>query len=389
MNHTSSDSKWLLSSKDSYYSPANTPLLTTAFVLDKALNDFSNLTANKQNQDYPKENLVESVEDIDLLMSVFEKKFLPTLNIPDYFCFNILETIKKLQEEMQKSYPSISIKHNESEIEEEASANIFAKDKDDILEEFIVKHTAKLGVSIEGPTLNFQEIAKNLSENSQKYSYELYKIVFTRLNERQKTKIHDILNEALKSVRDSAIYKIVKCKNPLITLENPLFPIYFTQLPNGEAAANNGWILYADPRENFAESENLNYLRRNIVIWDDLVKLRYGEKKSDSPFLWKHMKKYVQNSANFFHGFRIDNAHSTPLHVGEYFLKKARESNPNLHVICELFCGGQDLEAKYVKILGANALVKEVLNVILLFFLNQSYFCSVMNWSISQELCIL
>jgi glycogen debranching enzyme len=47
--------------------------------------------------------------------------------------------------------------------------------------------------------------------------------------------------------------------------------------------------------ENFAESEkSFHYLRRTIIIWGDLIKLRYGRTKKDSPALWKRMKIYVQ-----------------------------------------------------------------------------------------------
>ena len=45
--------------------------------------------------------------------------------------------------------------------------------------------------------------------------------------------------------------------------------------------------------------------------------------------------------------------------MGEYFLRKARQINTNLHVFCELFCGDPNTDALYTKILGANALVKE------------------------------
>lgn len=342
-------------------------------IFDKALNDFSNQVAAKQITEYSKGNLVETVEDINELLAIFEKNVLPSLRIPSYFHYNIAEIIKEIQQNMKSLFPNADIKQKESEIEEESSSNIFAKDKDDILEEFLLKNTLKLGCSCEGVTLNFSEVAKNLSENSLKYSYELYQMVLQRVNDRQTQKIEGCLKEALNNVRNSAIYEIVTRKQPVITIENHLFPIYFTHLSNGEYAANNGWILHADPRENFAESENLHYLRRTIVIWEDLVKLRYGERKSDSPYLWKHMKKYIQSLASVFHGFRIDNAHSTPLHVGEYFLTKGREINPNLHVFCELFCHGADVEAKYVKILGANALVKEVLNVIFLFFIKKLF----------------
>lgn len=54
------------------------------------------------------------------------------------------------------------------------------------------------------------------------------------------------------------------------------------------------------------------------------------------------MKKYTQLLAKHFHGFRIDNAHSTPLHVGQYMVRKARNVNKNLLVFAELFTGSPE-----------------------------------------------
>lgn len=113
--------------------------------------------------------------------------------------------------------------------------------------------------------------------------------------------------------------------------------------------------------DNFAESQHFPYFRRNIIVWTDLIKLRYGKSKKDCPALWKYMKQYVQIMAKTFHGFRIDNAHSTPISVGEYFLRKARIANPQLIIFGELFTGDAVKDALFVKRWGLNAIVKELI----------------------------
>jgi glycogen debranching enzyme len=61
-------------------------------------------------------------------------------------------------------------------------------------------------------------------------------------------------------------------------------------------------------------------------------------------------------------GFRLDNTHSTPMHVGQYLLQAARCKNPNLFVMAELFTDSSKLDALFCTKLNINGLVRELQN---------------------------
>lgn len=143
----------------------------------------------------------------------------------------------------------------------------------------------------------------------------------------------------------------------------PLVEPYFTRVstsnPSVYSLANNGWIWNADPLQNFALLPSKAYLRREVIVWGDCVKLRYGSCPEDNPWLWTYMTEYATSLALSFDGFRIDNCHSTPLEVGKYMLDAARRAKPDLYVCAELFTGNEEMDLVFVRELGINSLIRE------------------------------
>ncbi|KAL8836033.1 MAG: hypothetical protein Q9170_003078 [Blastenia crenularia] len=156
-----------------------------------------------------------------------------------------------------------------------------------------------------------------------------------------------------------------------INKEHAFIESYFTRLPHNEITkkhspralflVNNGWVWAADAMKDNAGSSSRTYLRREVIVWGDCVKLRYGRQSSDNPYLWDFMTRYTRLMAKYFAGFRIDNCHSTPLHVAEYLLDQAREVRPDLAVFAELFTGDEKMDYVFVKRLGLSALIREAM----------------------------
>lgn len=178
----------------------------------------------------------------------------------------------------------------------------------------------------------------------------------------------EYLKEALKNIADTIREKKIMAKDYVISSINPLVQRYFGQLEGGSPdrdpeqyiMAFNGWTLIT---ADFGSPDTFLYLQRKVVAWEDSYKLHYGECKEDNPYLWEYMEKYVGSMASIFQGMRIDNCHSTPLHVLEYFVNYARSITPSIYIFAELFTRSREDDAMYTRRIGLYSLIRETIYV--------------------------
>jgi len=62
-------------------------------------------------------------------------------------------------------------------------------------------------------------------------------------------------------------------------------------------------------------------------------------------------------------GIRVDNCHTTPVHVGAWMMAEARVIRPDLYVIAELVTNKLDVETTYTNQLGLNAIILNTFNI--------------------------
>ncbi|KAJ6518635.1 glycoside hydrolase family 13 protein [Mycena sanguinolenta] len=360
LNHTADDSPWLVEHPESGFSPANSPHLTPALELDSAIIQLSGELAAKG---LP--TTVNNQQDLDRLVSAFQD-VVKGLNLWQYYVLDVArekDSVKAaLTSQKVVAWEGPSVAHKTVvEIAEivRASGKI----------QGLGKFSSRFGVSVDPGvaaglvTAAFVDISdvNSLAEAWVRIVDVINVPLYQEWEEDTKVAVDNVKNRLNYTRLDEHGPKLGE-----ISKASPLVEPYFTRLaPTTDAdplvysLANNGWIWAADPLKNFAELPSKCYLRREVIIWGDCVKLRYGSGPNDNPWLWSHMTSYVESLAAIFDGFRIDNCHSTPLHVGVAMLDAARVVNPDLYVCAELFTGNEEMDVVFVKRLGINSLIRE------------------------------
>lgn len=353
LNHTATDSDWLKEHPDGAYNLHNCPYLKVAWEFDKFLAEFSQLYAEKKVPECPYAPYVGNESDLRAVLNALDGR-IKKLPLEQYFLYD-----RGWVKEELKNYLA---NPSTDEVERQKVSRVN-------MAEYIMKHSSGYGSKPYGVVLEMHKVGLLLVAKSNKGNN--FDVLWKELNgyldhcdNHWRGKYHGYMKEALHCLEGGIRYEKIECKKPRITDKDPLTKRYFTEIKGGSPdhdpdefiVAHNGWVMMT---EDFATPLGFHYLRRLIVIWDDSVKLYYGAKREDSPYLWSHMEKYVGDMASIFQGVRIDNCHSTPTHVLEYFVNYGRSKNPSLYVFAELFTGNAKLDAVYVRRIGLNALIRE------------------------------
>ncbi|KAI7946805.1 hypothetical protein MJO29_011332 [Puccinia striiformis f. sp. tritici] len=369
-NHTANNSPWLRDHPESGYNIVNSPHLEPALELDTALLGLSDKLAEK--------NLPQSLDsevDLDRIMHFIEHETLAQLKLWEFYVINVDHVAAKFSEawsnvtRSSQGHSVVSTHIDWSEFEKACINNEgngwkqITGPRGHISQKIVIDSAVKL----------FKD--KGYGSVPPEETMETLKRILNELNVDRYQEYDDDLKAIIQNTRTRIRYTRLDPHGPKmgpITKKCPMIESLFTRLekdsqtknhdPRSLALANNGWIWNANPLEDFASAKSKAYLRREVIVWGDCVKLRYGQNPKENPFLWDHMTKYTELLARFFGGFRIDNCHSTPIHVGEHLLDVARRVRPDLYVCAELFTGSEDMDTYFVSRLGINSLIREAMN---------------------------
>jgi glycogen debranching enzyme len=380
-NHTSYDSKWLEAHPEAGYSVETAPWLESALELDDAL-----LAYGRDLSKFGFPTILRGLDDLSRVVEGVKAHVLRDLKLWEYYVVNVERDAAAIAEAWSLGNIAFPVGGFGST---EIGGLEGVKDWSLKRQARFLGEKGLLGASELGPRFH-RKVDPCVGAALLTVIYGHYDSKNKSLDRRallEKLKhVLDELNVAFYQEYDADVVTILQQifdrvkylrldehgpKLGTIDSESPFIESYFTRLPSNPetqkhkpaslALVNNGWIWNADAMKDHAGPDSRAYLRREVVVWGDCVKLRYGKSPADNPFLWDFMTKYTKLMAKYFAGFRIDNCHSTPLVVAEHLLDKAREVRPNLVVFAELFTGSEEMDYVFVERLGLSALIREAM----------------------------
>ncbi|KAL9100792.1 MAG: hypothetical protein Q9163_003872 [Psora crenata] len=376
-NHTANNSRWLEEHPEAGYNIETAPWMESALELDTALLQFGNDLGK-----YGLPSDLKGARDLSKVISGMNEHVVKKLNLWQYYVIDVQKNAAEVIAAWSKGRTSIPGggfgDYNLGGLDGVKAWSL--TQKADFLRQNRFVGAEGLGprfyrkVDPETAAALLTALHGRFDTSKQDAGHSTMVDVLNEINSPLYVQYDDDMKVISQQVFDRVRYLRLDNDGPKkgpITESSPLIETYFARLPCNTTTEQhnpqslslvcNGWVWAANALKDHAGRDSRAYLRREVIVWSDCVKLRYGQSPKDNPFLWDYMARYTRLMAKYFAGFRIDNCHSTPLVVAEYMLDQAREVRPNLAVFAELFTGSEEMDYVFVKRLGINSLIREAM----------------------------
>jgi len=321
-NHAANDCSILEKHPEASYNLINSPHLKPAFLLDSILMQFTRDVHEEKINNIPSKI---SKEHLPIIKNYLLNEVLPSYALHEFYMIDIKKTIDEFAQLIENEIPSTSIHNYEDEYAFRIDYGSYNR---------------------YGGRINFEK-AREIFYCADRTPIEACQLLTDRLlylNHFKQAQIESDLNHAIENCIDGCEYHFFNLYGPQFQTISPRTPFVgnyfayphekiFETTPNEveqaykdnnkifleRVMAHNGWVMNDNPLKNFAEDTHGPnvYFRRELNQWSDIVKLNFGSCEADSPHLWAYMKEYTRLIATTFHGARLDNCHSTPLHVAQ------------------------------------------------------------------------
>lgn len=367
LNHTANESPWLNEHPECSYNLVNSAYLKPAYLLDRILWNFTLNVSKGAYEDRGLPAYIDSEHHLNMIRSILSNELIPKHKFWQFAQCDIVSVISQFKNTILSGIRGDDSTRNSIKLIADAQYR---------------RNSCSIDLPLAVHKL-YSSLSKSNVENENLIgtACDNLRVRLQELNEVAAHTIMSHVNTGLDNFMANVRWRFLNgngLKLGRVSPDTPLMWNYFT-LPKQTLSekdeeemmysstgaycmANNGWVMGDDPMRNFAESGSNVFLRRELIPWGDIVKLRYGSSPKDCPFLWHHMRKYAVEMAQIFHGVRLDNCHSTPIHVAEYMLDEARKERPDLYVIAELFTNSEYADNTFINRLGINSLIREGLN---------------------------
>ena len=289
-NHTSTDSDWLARYPAATYNLSNSPHLIPAFVLDVEIERISDELSQSEHEFHHIRDEAQLESFSSFLRGRFSQLRLEQFRQCDVEK-EIAEFVQMLGNMEETSEQSEDVDQPNLRLIDHSPNRRFGRKVN------LVDELSRARRFLLTQKMDQSEVVSNL------------RATLDWLNEIQSDKMAEMMTSAVECVIGTVRYERIEQNMGPFSPKSPLCGKYFSKSLAAEIEvdeilgnssllecvyANNGWVMNWNPLENFVDEKFDIYLKRQLVVWSDSAKLRYGEAPGDCPALWERIEKYTE-----------------------------------------------------------------------------------------------